>query len=183
MITRLEKEAAEEADAKAFCDKETSESKAKQAELTAASDKSQVRIEKATATIAELKEQIKTLQEQMAEMDAAQAEATSLRNKEHEEYLKASKDYKDSAEAVANAIAVLQDYYSSGSFVQSKQAPELGGAKTDIASTIMSMLEVMAVFFQCRRLFLKIVNNLANGRLPLFLLHFLQNLDYSLFLS
>jgi len=142
MITRLEKEAAEEADAKAFCDKETSESKAKQAELTAKSDKSQVRIEKATATIAELKEQIKALQEQMAEMDAAQAEATSLRNKEHEEYLKASKDYKDSAEAVANAIAVLQDYYSSGSFVQAKQEPELGGAKTDIASTIMGMLEV-----------------------------------------
>jgi len=142
MITRLEKEAAEEADAKAFCDKETSESKAKQAELTADSDKSQVRIEKATATIAELKEQIKTLQEQMAEMDATQAEATSLRNKEHEEYLKASQEYKDSAEAVANAIAVLQDYYSSGSFVQSKEAPELGGAKTDIASTIMSMLEV-----------------------------------------
>merc|ERR1719240_740775 len=78
----------------------------------------------------------------MAEMDAAQAEATSLRNKEHEEYLKASKEYKDSAEAVANAIAVLQDYYSSGSFVQMKEAPELGGAKTDIASTIMSMLEV-----------------------------------------
>jgi chromosome segregation ATPase len=142
MITRLEKEAAEEADTKAFCDKETSESKAKQAELTAASDKSQVRIEKATATIAELKQKIKTLQEQMAEMDAAQAEATALRNKEHEEYLKASKDYKDSAEAVANAIAVLQDYYSSGSFVQAKEAPELGGAKTDIASTIMSMLEV-----------------------------------------
>merc|ERR1719482_1964479 len=142
MIARLEKEAAEEADAKAFCDKETSESKAKQAELTAKTDKYAVRIEKATATIAELKEQIKTLQAQMAEMDATQAEATSLRNKEHEDYLKASKDYKDSAEAVANAIAVLQDYYSSGSFVQAKQAPELGGAKTDIASTIMSMLEV-----------------------------------------
>merc|ERR1719331_362068 len=105
MISRLQKEAAEEADTKAFCDKETSESKAKQAELTASSDKSQVRIEKATATIAELKQKIKALQEQMAEMDAAQAEATALRNKEHEEYLKASKDYKDSAEAVANAIA------------------------------------------------------------------------------
>jgi chromosome segregation ATPase len=142
MISRLEKEAAEEADAKAFCDKETSESKAKQAELTAKSDKYAVRIEKATATIAELKEQIKTLQAQMAEMDATQAEATALRNKEHEEFLKASKDYKDSAEAVANAISVLQEYYSSGSFVQSKQAPELGGAKTDIADTIMGMLEV-----------------------------------------
>jgi chromosome segregation ATPase len=142
MITRLEQEAAEEADAKAFCDKETSESKAKQAELTASSDKSQVRIEKATATIAELKEKIKALQEQMAEMDAAQAEATALRNKEHEEYMKASTEYKESAEAVANAIAVLNDYYSSGSFVQAKEAPEFGGAKTDIASTIMGMLEV-----------------------------------------
>merc|ERR1719248_387102 len=139
MIARLNKEAAEEADAKAFCDKETSESKAKQAELTAKSDKYAVRIEKATATIAELTEQIKTLQAQMAEMDAKQAEATGLRNKEHEEYLKASKDYK---EAVASAISVLQEYYSSGSFVQSKQAPELGGAKTDIADTIMGMLEV-----------------------------------------
>merc|ERR1719473_982141 len=142
MITRLEKEAAEEADAKAFCDKETSESKAKQAELTAKSDKYGVRIEKATATIAELKEQIKALQEQMAEMDAAQAEATALRTKENEEYIKASTEYKESAEAVANAIAVLNDYYSSGSFVQLKEEPELGGAKTDIASTIMSMLEV-----------------------------------------
>jgi DNA repair exonuclease SbcCD ATPase subunit len=142
MISRLQTEAAEEADAKAFCDKETSESKAKQAELTASSDKSQVRIEKATATIAELKEKIKATQEQMAEMDAAQAEATALRNKEHEEYVKASTEYKESAEAVANAIAVLTDYYSSGSFVQAKEAPEFGGAKTDIASTTMGMLEV-----------------------------------------
>merc|ERR1719191_1079032 len=89
MIARLEKEAAEEADAKAFCDKETSESKAKQAELTAKSDKYGVRIEKATATIAELKEQIKTIQAQMAEMDAKQAEATAIRTKEHDEFLKA----------------------------------------------------------------------------------------------
>merc|ERR1719386_336095 len=142
MIAQLEKEAAEEADAKSFCDAETKKSKAKQAELTASSDKHSVRIEKATAKIAELKEKIKLLQEQTAEMDAAQAEATGLRTEEHEEYLKASKEYKDSAEAISNAIAVLEAYYSGASFVQSKQAPELGGKQGDIASTIMSMLEV-----------------------------------------
>merc|ERR1719359_2678129 len=38
MIDRLEKEAAEEADAKAFCDTETEKSKAKQADLTAKQD-------------------------------------------------------------------------------------------------------------------------------------------------
>merc|ERR1719181_2125880 len=56
--------------------------------------------------------------------------------------MKASKEYKDSADAVGNAIAVLEAYYSGASFVQSRQAPELGGKKGDIASTIMSMLEV-----------------------------------------
>merc|ERR1719460_2569181 len=142
MIDRLEKEAAEEADAKAFCDTETSKSKAKQADLTAKLDMHAVRIEKATAGIDQLKVQIKSLQEAMAAMDSAEAEATALRQKEHAEYEKASSDYKLSAEAVANAIAVLQQYYSSGAFVQARQAPELGGAKTDIAGTIVEMLEV-----------------------------------------
>merc|ERR1719324_1372364 len=108
MIDRLEKEAAEEADAKAFCDTETSKSKAKQADLMSKLDMHGVRIEKATATIDELKVQIKTTQESMAAMDQAEAEATALRQKEHEEYLKASSDYKTSADAVANAIQVLQ---------------------------------------------------------------------------
>jgi len=142
MIDRLEKEAAEEADAKAFCDTETEKSKAKQADLTAKLDMHAVRIEKATAGIDQLKVQIKSLQEAMAAMDSAEAEATALRQKEHAEYEKASSDYKLSAEAVANAIAVLQQYYSSGAFVQARQAPELGGAKTDIAGTIVEMLEV-----------------------------------------
>merc|ERR1719352_2267311 len=77
-------------------------------------------------------------------MDAAQAEATKIRNDEHEEYLRSSKDQKDSAEAVANAMQVLGDYYNGGSFLQlsAKQAPEFNAAKTDVASTIMGMLEV-----------------------------------------
>merc|ERR1719316_1389088 len=142
MIDRLEKEAAEEADAKAFCDTETEKSRAKQSDLSAKLDMHAVRIEKATANIAELKVQIKTLQEQMAAMDSAEAEATALRQKEHAEYEKASADYSQAAEAVANAISVLQSYYSKGSFVQTKQAPEFGGSNTDIGSTIIELLEV-----------------------------------------
>merc|ERR1719160_1233931 len=82
------------------------------------------------------------LEAQVAEIDAGQAEATQVRQEEHADYLKSSKDFKDSAEAVAKAIAVLNDYYTSASFVQTKEAPEFGGANKDIGSTITSMLEV-----------------------------------------
>jgi len=144
MIAKLTKEAAEEADLKSFCDEETSESKAKQAELSAKLDKTNARIAKAVASKAKLTEDIKVLEEQIAEIDAADAEATKIRGEEHEEYLKSSKDLKDSAEAVAKAISVLTEYYSSASFLQTKQAeaPEFASNKGDIASTITSMLEV-----------------------------------------
>merc|ERR1719253_2359758 len=144
MIDRLTKQAAEEAEAKSFCDGETQKSKAKQASLTASSDKHAARIEKATASKATLAEQTKALQAELAEMDAGQSEATKIRQAEHDEYTKSSKDQKESAEAVANAIQVLGDYYNKGSFLQlsSKQAPEFNTAKTDVAGTIMEMLEV-----------------------------------------
>merc|ERR1740138_580690 len=141
MIAKLTKEA-EEADLKSFCDTETSESKAKQAELTAKLDKTNARIAKAVASKAKLTEDIKLLEEQVAEIDSADAEATKMRTEEHAEYLKSSKDLKDSAEAVAKAISVLTEYYSSASFVQTKEEPEFASNKGDIASTITSMLEV-----------------------------------------
>merc|ERR1719395_389038 len=111
-------------------------------------DKLQARIDGATSTIAENTESIKTLEAEIAEIDKAQAEATSIRNTEKEDYLVASKDFKDSAEAVAKAIEVLKNFYE-GSFIQltaktnlkSKQ-PEFGGAKSDIAHTIISVLEM-----------------------------------------
>merc|ERR1719408_493928 len=54
MIDRLTKQAAEEAEAKSFCDSEMSKSKKKQADLTSKADMHAARIEKATASKAEL---------------------------------------------------------------------------------------------------------------------------------
>merc|ERR1719428_1439728 len=142
MIDRLEKEAAEEADAKAFCDTEISKSRTKQKELSSKVDMHSVRIEKSTAAKAKLGEQIKALQEEIATIDAGNSEATALRQKENAEYQKASAEYKQSADAVANAIQVLQEYYSQGSFAQVSQAPEFGSAKSDISTQILGMLEV-----------------------------------------
>jgi len=144
MIDRLMKEAAEEADQKMFCDTEMAKSRSKQKDLAAKVDMHSVRIEKGEAGKAKLAEQIKTLNMEIAEIDAGMKEATDLRTKEKTEFEASSAEYKQSADAVANAIQVLQSYYSQGSFVQARagQAPELGGAKSDIGSTIISMLEV-----------------------------------------
>merc|ERR1719262_1098220 len=114
-------------------------------------DKLQARIDGATTTIAENTESIKTLEAEVAEIDKAQAEATAIRTKEHEDYLVASKDFKDSAEAVAKAIEVLKNFYEGSSLIQlsattslksKDDQPELGGAKSDIAHTIISVLEM-----------------------------------------
>jgi chromosome segregation ATPase len=143
MISKLVKEAGEEADQKAFCDEETAESKSKQSDLTVKLDKASARIEKAEAGKAKLTEEVKSLESQLAEIDAAQAEATVNRNKEHEEFLKVSADAKDSATAVAKAIDVLSEYYSKAAFVQvSVLQPEFGGAKSDVGSSITSILEM-----------------------------------------
>merc|ERR1719238_988602 len=125
-------------------------SKKSKEEKTMTLDKLQTRIDEASSTIAESTETIKTLEAEVAEIDKAQAEATAIRTKEHEEYAKASKDFKDSAEAVAKAIEVLKNFYE-GSFIQlsSKTSlkskvtqPELGGAKSDTAHTIIAVLEM-----------------------------------------
>jgi chromosome segregation ATPase len=144
MIDKLMKEAAEESDAKAFCDTEIEKSRAKQKELSSKADMHSVRIEKGAAAKAKLESQIKMLQEEVAAIDSANSEATALRSKENAEYTKASAEYKMSADAVANAIQTLQEYYSQGSFVQLKATagPEFGGAKSDIGTTIIEMLEV-----------------------------------------
>merc|ERR1719214_436045 len=122
------KEAAEEADQKMFCDTEMAKSRSKQKDLAAKVDMHSVRIEKGEAGKAKLAEQIKTLNMEIAEIDAGMKEAT--------DFEASSAEYKQSADAVANAIQVLQSYYSQGSFVQARagrrEEPELGGAKSDI---------------------------------------------------
>jgi len=144
MVAKLLKEAQEEATQKAFCDEEIGKSKKSQDEKQTKIDGYQTRIDKATSTIAVLTEDIKTLESEVAEIDKATAEATATRTTEHEEYVKASSDFRDSAQAVAKAIEVLKNYYE-GSFVQlsvqSKQ-PDFGSAKGDTAHTIIAVLEM-----------------------------------------
>merc|ERR1719375_941173 len=111
-------------------------------------EKLQARIDGNSAKIAELEEAIKTLEAEVADIDKAQAEATAIRNKEKVDNMAAIKDFRDSANAVVAAMGVLKSFYEGGALIQTSAGtkrssrPEFGGAKSDAASGIISVLEV-----------------------------------------
>jgi chromosome segregation ATPase len=147
MIEKLLQEAQEEATHEAFCQEELGKSTKSKDVKEEKLDEYQTRIDGASTTIAELTEAVKTLEAEIAAIDKGQAEATEIRTTEHADYVKASGDFRDSAQAVAKAIEVLKSYYE-GSFLQvgmkTQKAgqPDFGAAKSDTAHTIISVLEM-----------------------------------------
>jgi septal ring factor EnvC (AmiA/AmiB activator) len=73
MITKLEKEAGDDATEKAYCDKETSETTAKKEEKTAEIEKLTTKIDQDSAHSAKLKEEVAVLQKELAELAKSQA--------------------------------------------------------------------------------------------------------------
>merc|ERR1719281_517630 len=150
MVAKLMKEAQEEATQKAFCDEEMGKSNTAIKEKTLTLDKLQSRLDKASARKAELTQAVKDLEAEIADLDASSAEATKIRNAEHETYLKASKDFGDAAAATEKAIKVLKDFYDNASLLQTSAmtkvakaaAPEFGSAKSGAGEVIISILEM-----------------------------------------
>jgi len=147
MVEKLLAEAAEEAGQKAFCDKELGESKASKAEKEGKLDTVNARIEKSESAVEKLGEEIKTISNELAEMNAANAEATKIRTEEKATFEKTAKDYSESQEACAAAIEVLRSYYESGSFVQVRATTTLKSRmkareSSGDAGGIIGMLEV-----------------------------------------
>merc|ERR1719333_2080872 len=135
MIASLLKQAEEEATQKAFCDEEMGKSKKSQADKTSKLDKFTARVDKATSGKAELEGAVKQLEAEIAEIDKATAEATKIRTAENADNVKAMTEFKESAEAVVRAMAVLKNYYA-GSLLQTKtktaiatKQPSFGSAK------------------------------------------------------
>merc|ERR1719428_1976349 len=149
MIEKLLKEAQEEATHEAFCQEEMGKSKKSQADKQMKLDKFSTRVDEGSSKVETLTNEIKTLEAEVAEIDKAQAEATKIRTAESESFAKVSKDYKDSATAVAKAIEVLQSFYSGAALVQIKSSTSLQSkAKVhakgngDAANVIIGVLEV-----------------------------------------
>jgi len=150
MIEKLLKEAQAAATHEAFCNEELGKSKKSREDKEMKLAKFSSRVDSASSKVAELTDTIKTLQTEVGEIDKAVAEATALRTSEHEEFTKVSKDYKDSATAIAQAIEVLQNFYNGASFVQLKmqtqskskaKARSMESGSGDAAAVIIGVLE------------------------------------------
>merc|ERR1740127_426464 len=100
MIATLEKEAEEDASQKAYCDKEMSEATAKKDDLTAQSDKLSTKIAQNKAASTKLKEEVATLQQELAAMAKARGEADKLREEEKAAYDNDSAEMKQGVDGV-----------------------------------------------------------------------------------
>merc|ERR1719428_1986220 len=120
MIEKLLKEAQDAATHEAFCQEEMGKTKKSRENKEMKLAKFTSRVDESSSKLAELQEGVKSLAAELTAIDKATAEATAIRTEEHDEFIKVSKDYKDSATAVAQAIEVLQSFYNGASFVQLK---------------------------------------------------------------
>jgi len=134
MIATLEGEGEADASHKAYCDKETSEATAKKDDLTALSDKLSTKIAQDKAASAKLKEEVATLQNELAGMAKAKAEADQLRSENKAAFDKNSAEMNMGIEGVKKALSVLKDYYAKDA---SHSAAEGAG------NGVISLLEVV----------------------------------------
>merc|ERR1719172_246217 len=136
MIVRLEKEAAEEAAHKAYCDKEFKETYAKEEDKKAEIDKLTTAINKAKARSALLKEEVATLTKELSDLAAGQQKADTIREEEKALFEKNSAEMKQGLEGVKLALKVLREFYGKGEGAQGA-----GG-------TIIGLIEVIESDFE-----------------------------------
>merc|ERR1719482_2228411 len=105
-------QAADEADHKAWCDKEMGATQGKVEGHQSKIEKLAAKIDTATAGIAQLAESIQHNQEALSTLTKHQAEMTKMRTAEKEEFAKLSKDYEEGIAGLGNALAILRDYYA-----------------------------------------------------------------------
>merc|ERR1719160_98608 len=119
MIFQLMAEQKDEDDHKNWCDLELEKSVDSRDDKAEKSEELTDKLNKAKATVQELSEEIVKLNEEIAEIVATLKDATATREADKADNAITIKDAQDGAEAVANALTVLEEFYKSqGAFVQ-----------------------------------------------------------------
>merc|ERR1719396_164797 len=105
------------------------------------------KIDHASARSAELKEEVKELQSELASMAEEQAKMDKIRTESHANYLQAKADLELGLTGVRKALVMLREYYaqteSGTEFVQQPEKPKLFAAATGSATSVIGILEVV----------------------------------------
>jgi len=112
LIVKLMEEANEEAEHKGWCDSELSTNKQTRDSKTDEADTLKAEVEQLTADIAKLTEEIGELAGEVADLDSQIAKATADRDSEKAKNEQTLIDSKNAQQAVAQALAVLKDFYA-----------------------------------------------------------------------
>merc|ERR1719420_2563324 len=98
-------------------------------------DKLTSKIDKASASIAQITESVATLQAQLAAIDEMRAEEKAA-------YIKAKKDYEDGVEGLTMALEILREYYSAEPALLQQPSVSTHSKSGDAATGIIGILEV-----------------------------------------
>jgi len=153
MISKLESEAKSEATEKAYCDEELAKTEAKKGELDAEIAKLTSKVDLAAAKSAGLKEDVKTLQAELAALAKEQASMDSIRAEEKAAFDTAKAELQQGISGVQKALGVLKDYYQGSAafvqgsknfdaFMQQPAAPQQHSAASGAGGSIIDILEV-----------------------------------------
>merc|ERR1712217_675623 len=146
MISKLEAEAHAEATEKAWCDEQIAKTEEKKNDLESDIAKLTAKIDVASAKSADLKEQVKELQAELAALAKLQAEMDQIRQEEHAAFVQAKADLTLGLEGVRGALTILRDYYGGASaFMQQPrpEMPELHSKAEGAGNSIIGILEVV----------------------------------------
>merc|ERR1719421_1408221 len=130
LIVKLMEEAAEEAEHKGWCDTELSTNEQTRKEKTEAVEALHAHIDELEASIAKLTEEIAELTQAVAEIDREAVEQEVVEKEEEAKNAETIKDAQEAQTAVAQALAVLKDFYAKAAeatslLQQQPEAPEI----------------------------------------------------------
>merc|ERR1740138_1932304 len=112
MVDRLQKEGAEEATHKAWCDEQMGETKQKTLELNHDIEGFTAKMDKAKSRSIKLKDEVAGLQAALADVAKSQAELDQVRREENAAFVEAKSDLEQGLKGVRMALKVLKDYYA-----------------------------------------------------------------------
>jgi hypothetical protein len=138
MVERLEKEAADEAQEHAWCDKNLHDNKVTKEELTSQIEQLTAQIDGLAADIDKLGHDVVELNGEIKELESARAKATAQREEESKTNKETIQDAKEAQAAVQKALDVLKEFYDKAASAGGGYTGQQGGS-----TGVLGMLEVI----------------------------------------